>query len=444
MRSFFARWGLIYPVHLLRREWILPHRAEIEELSKLSKVDMQRWQETKLIRLLTQAFQNDPYYQKLLKPYVQYFNQPLEWFNQIPLLTKEIIREEESRRNHSFCAGLDQRSTSGSTGSPFVFWKDRLATGFMQALQDQAFSWYGLSVGEPQARFWGLPAGKAGRIALLKDFLKHRIRFSAFKLGPQDMLTFYQRLLTFKPTYFYGYPSLVLEFARFVQSERLPLNTIPLKVVIGTGENITQNERDELHELLGVPFASEYGCSEVGVIGFECPYGRMHVMAQNIYIELIDSIGNLVPEGEEGEVVVTELNSRYLPFIRYRLGDRAKFTKEQCPCGNSLPVFEVLAGRRDDYIITPEGRKVYDAILAYTLKKGIVQFKAVQLSTDKICIYIRPGKDFTAALEQQYIEQLKQSISPLMRIEFILVKEIERERSGKMRYFRSEIRSDPS
>ncbi len=439
MKSFIARWGLLYPIHFLRGEQILLHRKEIAKLEKFTISEIHQWQQSKLSKLLKFAYQNDPYYKGILHPYVKFFDKPSSFFNQLPFLTKEIVREEELNRFHPLWSGLDNRSTSGSTGTPLSFWKDRLSTGYMQAVQDYAYGWHKLSVGEPQGRFWGMPSGKAGKIALLKDFLKNRIRFSAFNLNYQAKFNFYKRLLSFRPTYFYGYPSLILEFARFLsQASLIPLN-LPLKVVIGTGEHVYQNEKDELERLLQVPFVEEYGCSEVGVIGFECQHRRLHVMAANIFLEAVDSNGISVPTGEEGEIVVTELNACHFPFVRYRLGDRGRLSTERCSCGQKLPILKLTSGRKDDYILTPEGYKVYDAIFAYTFKKGILQFKAIQDRRDRLKIYFRPDCNFSLDIEQEYRKKLQMATSPLMKIEFIPIEKIEREKSGKMRYFKSDI-----
>lgn len=441
--SSLIKYGLIYPVHLLRREWVPLYRGHVGRLDYLPANDLKAYQSCKINSLLN-ACSHDAYYQIILSQlnWAKGQRWGCEELSQLPFLTKEIIRREEAKRKHHLLQGLDHRSTSGSTGTPFAFWKDRQATGYMQAVQDHANSWHGLGVGEPQGRFWGLPLGRAGQVARLKDRLKNRIRFSAFDLTDQAKNAFYQQLKGARPTYFYGYPSLMLEFARFLEAEKLSLAQVPIKVAIGTGEHVYPHEREELQRLLGVPFVGEYGCTETGVIGVDCPHGRMHLMASNIVLEVVDEAGCSVPTGIEGEIIVSELNARYFPFIRYRLGDRGRLTGETCPCGRTLPVFEVLSGRKDDYIVTPEGKRVYDAILAYTLKKGVAQFKAVQDRLDHICIFVRSDGQLTLELQSQYVEQLQKAISQNIVIEIFIVEEIERSKSGKMRYFRSDINKE--
>ncbi|GFO66547.1 hypothetical protein GMLC_01260 [Geomonas limicola] len=166
----------------------------------------------------------------------------------------------------------------------------------------------------------------------------------------------------------------------------------------------------------------------------------MHVTASNVIVEIVDNHGRTVPEGEEGEVVVTELHAKAVPFVRYRLGDRGILLPSGCSCGRNLPLLKISAGRKDDYIRTPEGKIVYDAILAYTLKRGIVQFKAVQPTLDKLRIDIVTDDKFSTHLEEMYKSILQDALSNSLVIEFVKVDHIDREKSGKMRYFRSEIK----
>ena len=322
----------------------------------------------------------------------------------------------------------------------FRSYKDRSATGFMDAVLYAAYSWHGIGVGAPQARFWGMPlASKDAALARLKDLLKNRIRFSAFDLSDTAKDTYYQDLQSFKPAYFYGYPSLMVAFCSYLREKKQGLTSVPLKAVIGTGEYLYQHERDLVEQVTGVPFVNEYGCTEVGIIGFECRHHNLHVMSSNIYLEIIKDGKQVVDQ--EGDIHVTELHAKSRPFIRYGLGDRGMLCSEPCPCGSALPVMKVLSGRKDDYVATPDGRKVYDAIFAYTLKQGISQFKAVQTALDRIEISIVPTDDYSPELGKRYISDLQKQLGGSMNITISLMDKIERERSGKLRYFRNAIDS---
>jgi phenylacetate-CoA ligase len=274
---------------------------------------------------------------------------------------------------------------------------------------------------------------KGALIARVKDLLKNRIRFSAFDLSREAKQDFYRWLKNFRPRYFYGYPSLIVEFCRFAAEEGMDLSQLPLKAVIGTGEFVYPKEREAITAATGVPFVSEYGCTEIGVVGFECEHGSLHLMPANVYLEVIKDGKSVVDE--EGDVYVTELHATHFPFLRYGLGDRGVLSSTSCPCGRHLPVLQIVSSRKDDYVITPEGGKVYDAIFAYILKRGIDQFKAVQLDPKRIEIFATVNGDFSSELEHEYKEGIRKHLSPSMEIVFTVVDVIERQKSGKLRYF---------
>lgn len=443
MIQHLAKNTLIYPLHYLRQENIGRYLAEVETVNSASRGEIENYQRMRLCEVAHTALgSNNSSYDTLRTSKQQITDSRIiSLMSELPLQSKEMMRAAMKAEGRPKGIAVDYRSTSGSTGLPFQFYKDRTATGFMDAVLYAAYAWHGIRVGDPQARFWGMPiSSKDAALARFKDLLKNRIRFSAFNLSDTAKDTYYQDLQSFKPAYFYGYPSLMAAFCNYLRERKQGLKSVPLKAVIGTGEYLYQHERDLVEQVTGVPFINEYGCTEVGIIGFECCHHNLHVMSSNIYLEIIKD-GKPVLD-QEGDIHVTELHAKSRPFIRYGLGDRGMLCSEPCRCGSALPVMKVLSGRKDDYVATPDGRKVYDAIFAYTLKKGISQFKAVQTALDRIEISIIPTDEYSPELGKRYISDLQKQLGASMIITLKLVDKIERERSGKLRYFRNAIGSN--
>lgn len=443
MISDLARHSLIYPLHYLRREHIGRYLAEVTTVNSLNRREIEQYQQQCLFNILHLAHTSrNPAYAPIRRNAGRLREDTArELLQELPPQSKETMKAVMQANGKPQGIAADYRSTSGSTGMPFMFYKDRQATGYMDAVLYAAYGWHGIEIGDPQARFWGMPLSTRDvALAQLKDLLKNRIRFSAFDLSSAAKDAYLKKLQAFRPTYFYGYPSLVAEFCSHLLSTGRSLHGIPLKAVIGTGEYLYQHERELICKATGVPFVNEYGCTEVGIVGFACRNGKLHLMASNIYLEVLKN-GKPVLD-EEGEIHVTELHARANPFIRYNLGDRGMLCSEPCSCGSALPVMQVLAGRKDDYIITPDGRKVYDAILAYTLKQGINRFSAVQTATDCLEISVIPDNTFTPQLADTYICTLRKHLGNDMTIIIKPVEQIERERSGKLRYFRNTVNSE--
>jgi phenylacetate-CoA ligase len=436
MNRLVAKTAVLWPVHYLRNERIASHLTDVELVHSLTPDELQLHHKRQLHEVLGAASESRiPLYRDMrwLKHRLA-SDDIIRVLEEFPLVSKEMLRSAVNSDPRNRRSGLDHRSTSGSTGLPFQFYKDRLATGYMEAVLYSSYAWHGIRIGDRQARFWGVPIGLQGKIiSRTKDFLKNRIRFSAFDLSRAAKQKFYSRLNRFRPSYFYGYPSLIAEFCHWTLEEGKSLSSLPLKAVIGTGELVHDHTRELIERATGVPFVSEYGCTEVGLIGLECEHGSMHLLASNIFLEVIKEGRSVIDE--EGKIYVTELHAKHFPFIRYGVGDRGIIESKQCRCGRSLPVFRILSGRADDYLITPEGAKVYDAIFAYVLKQGVDQFKAVQRAPNLVELFIKPNQQYCAELEQSYIRQLRNGISPSIEITINLVEEIPRSKAGKLRYF---------
>lgn len=439
MNSAIHKWLMLYPIHYLRGEPVLERLRQVGAVERMNEVELGNFQNKKLCHILNLGMKQGVYSDFPLSSTDVTVNTAKRCLSLLPLHSKTSIRKVHSR-GYSFKKFLEKRSTSGSTGEPLNFKKGRVSTSYMDAAMYRAYQWHGIEPGEAQARFWGVPAeGRARIVSNVKDFIKNRKRLSAFSLDSASMLDFFADIEKLRPTSFYGYPSLIYEFACFLKERCLSIS-FPMKAIIGTGEYVDQSQIAVIEDVFATKFVNEYGCTEVGIIGLDCPDGSMHLMAHNIYIEVIKDGLNVVDE--EGDIYVTELNSDYLPFIRYSTGDRGMLLSRKCSCGSSFPLIQVLAGRQDDYIQTPEGNRVYDAVLAYTFKKGVLRFKAYQRSVDQLDILIVPQKDkFPEALLSQYQQTLKDRVSKTMSFNITLVEDIPREKSGKLRYFKSELSS---
>lgn len=131
---------------------------------------------------------------------------------------------------------------------------------------------------------------------------------------------------------------------------------IRIRKVFYTGEHLYAPEQDYLRETFGVEVIASigYGTVDAGPIGFQCPHsesGVHHIHADHQFVELIDRRTREPAEpGGFGELLITNLNRRLMPMIRYRIGDLGRWVEGDCPCGRTMPRFELL-GRSDDILV---------------------------------------------------------------------------------------------
>lgn len=443
MYPWLSRHLFYYPVVALRGEPVSKCRRRIREFERLTPDAMRAWQRARLQELVRDAATQSAYYRELFRSHgidpTQGF--AIAEFERIPFLTKEIIQADSARLIAATPGRMSVRKTSGSTGTPLVLVKDRRAEAMMDAYMYEVYGWFGIEVGTRQARIWGIPlARKARMIARTKDRLLNRRRMVAFEINRDYSRAFYHELLRFRPYYLYGLINPIHEFCRELVEAGLDPGAIGLQVVITTGERQVTAKKAYISEHFGCRVVDEYGCTESGIIAFECPEGSRHIAAHNLYVEIIDpATGEVVRDGASGEVVITELHARAMPMIRYRVGDLARISTEPCRCGRATPVIADVVGRVSELIITPEGKRVAAAVLDYSVPTQFSRFRAIQHAVDRMTLLLEGGGELPERAVAEIRAKLVHYLGDRMQLEIKVVERIPLDTSGKLRCFVSEL-----
>jgi len=158
-------------------------------------------------------------------------------------------------------------------------------------------------------------------------------------------------------------PSYCLYLAEAAEDRGIDVTDLPVSRAVIGAEPFTDPMRDEIEAELGVKAIDIYGLSEIvgPGVSVECDEVQtgLHVWEDHFYPEVIDpDTGEVLPEGEEGELVVTNLTSEALPAIRYRTGDITSLTYDTCDCGRTMVRMDNVTGRVDDLLIV-RGVNVY-------------------------------------------------------------------------------------
>jgi phenylacetate-CoA ligase len=319
--------------------------------------------------------------------------------------------------------------------------KDRAATAAEQAATWRSYRWYGIEPGDRQARFWGIAFSRRARWRFRAiDLVMNRDRFSAFAFRREHLRGYFERMQKYPPRMAHGYVSMLAQFAAFCLEEELPLAALGIHAVVATSEVLTAADRALISQAFGAPVFDEYGCGEVGAILYECTDGRLHLMAENLFIELVP-----VPtptEPDAARLVVTDLHNRATPLLRYDLRDRV-IPAPPCPCGRGLPAFRAIFGRAYDFVETGDGTRFHGEFFLYLLEKArdqglpVRQAQFVQTAPDRIEIRLVPAAGYDPAIGERLCRELEERSQGRLRAEQRTVESIERERSGKIRLIRS-------
>jgi phenylacetate-CoA ligase len=170
----------------------------------------------------------------------------------------------------------------------------------------------------------------------------------------------------------------------------------------------------------------------------------MHIMADATVVEVLDSEGRAVAEGEPGEIVVTDLYSHEVPFLRYATGDVGVLSSRKCPCGRPLPLLEKIEGRTTDFIVAPDGTVLHALSVIYVLREivGIEQFRIRQQAVDRFHVQVVKNQRYRSENESSIRAGLEKRLRTPLEVTIEYLPGLAPEASGKFRQVISEVPID--
>ena len=178
-----------------------------------------------------------------------------------------------------------------------------------------------------------------------------RLGAMAIPMGPGNTEKQIQMMMDLESTVLCATSSYALLLSEEINKRGIRDKIHLKKGVIGS-ERWSDKMRDTIHNGLGIELFDIYGLTEIygPGIGINCPGERaMHCFDDYLYIEIIDPVtGENVPDGEEGEIVITTLVKEGAPLLRFRTHDMSRIVPGECKCGCKYPRLDVIKGRSDD------------------------------------------------------------------------------------------------
>jgi phenylacetate-CoA ligase len=238
--------------------------------------------------------------------------------------------------------------------------------------------------------------------------------------------------------------SLVVELCRFLEatSSKLPDS---VKCIVTTSEVLDDYSRSFIEEVTQLRVFNEYGCGEVGSIAHECEAGQLHIMADNLLVE-VEASDDLPPGF--GHLLVTDLHNLAMPLIRYRLGDLGILSNTSCPCGKPYPILERIVGRAYDLVVGGDGKLYHPEAVIYAFEElkrrgvNLPPYQVVQEADGVLDVRLAGvSSGLTLQVQEQLTALLKVSLDPKIRVTFQNVGGLEREASGKLRVVKRSARA---
>lgn len=431
--SSMARMRLI---DLLSRKSVAARYALLSETQWWRRHEMEELQISKLRLLLAHCERNVPFYRDVIRRQRIAPDRvdSLAVLHEFPVIDKATIKANADAFRSTSTDGLGllrYSQTGGTTGEPLRFAKDAGVRSAAQAAVFRFHDWMGIAQGDRQLVLWGAPiAGRSRhrgvRDALLRMLLNTR-QVDAFSVGRAELPGILRLLRTWRPRLLHGYCLSVVDLARWMIEVEA---SVPVHAVSTTVEPLFDEDREVLRRAFGRSPFDQYGCGEVESIAMECEsHAGLHVTEERVVLEL----------GAEGEVILTDLDNRAFPFIRYRNGDLAELADAPCPCGRSSRLLRRILGRTGDVITGLNGRRLHPEFFTHLLnetriamRRDLRRYQVVQESAARI-VWKLVSQPLTPEEHLELVTTLRDYLGP-MEITIAVVDDIPRAISGKYRY----------
>lgn len=343
------------------------NQIESSSREKIQEVQLKRLQET-----AQRVYSLTPFYKKKFDELEITPNdiKSLDDISKLPFTKKQDLRDHypfglftvpnnEIVRIHS---------SSGTTGKPTVVGYNKEDMELWDEVMARVYTMAGATAEDTvhNAYGYGLFTGGLG-------FHNGAYKVGATVIPSSGGFTDRQVMLMkdFSATILASTPSFALHMAESALKSGMNFKKdFKLKAGIFGAEPTSDGLKEEVSKTWGIDYHEVYGLSEIIGPGVSCSCKHsnlLHIFEDHFFAEIINSeTGEVLPDGQRGELVFTTLTKQALPLIRYRTGDITSLTHEPCACGRTMVRMESIVGRADDMMII-NGVNVYPSQVEHVI-----------------------------------------------------------------------------
>ncbi|MBK5460018.1 MULTISPECIES: phenylacetate--CoA ligase PaaK [Peribacillus] len=400
------------------------------EVETATRAEMERLQVTRLKKTISHVYENVPYYREKFEELGLNPEdiQQLSDITKLPFTKKQVLRDqypfglfavpmEDVTRIHGSSGTSGKPTIVGYTKNDLENWATIVARGIVAAggrKSDIFHNAYG----------YGLFTGGLGLHYGAEQLGVATVPISGGNTDRQITI-----INDFKPRGICGTPSYILNIAEKMEEMGIDPADNGLEYGIFGAEPWSEEMRATLEKKLNLKAVDIYGLSEImgPGVAIECHEAQdgLHIAEDHFLVEVInpDTL-EPVEDGEDGELVFTSLTKEALPIIRYRTGDIASITHEQCRCGRTTTRMSRVKGRTDDMIIV-RGVNVFPSEIERVLfqMEGIVPHYQIHLikkgNMDSVELHIEIESGFYKGIDgdltHENVQKLKKAIQHHMK-----------------------------
>ncbi|MET3537972.1 phenylacetate--CoA ligase family protein [Chryseobacterium limigenitum] len=391
-------------------------KSDIQEIKK--------FQEKKLQELLTYLEKKSPFYQKLFKE--NNINiadiQKLEDLQKIPTTTKNDIQQNN---DDFFCITpdkiVDYSTTSGTLGDPVTFGlsdNDLERLAYNEAI---SFVCAGVQKGDVVQMITTIDKRFMAGLAYFLGLRK--MGASVVRMGPGIPELQWDSIFRYKPKYLITVPSFLLKMIDYAEKHGIDYKNSSVYGAVCIGESIKNQDftdnilSQKIKEKWDIKLFSTYASTEMSTAFTECEHqigGHQH--PELIITEILDDDGNIVQEGESGELTITTLGVEALPLLRFKTGDIVKAHYEPCKCGRNTMRLGPVVGRKQQ-MIKYKGTTLYPPAMNDILNdfNNILCYQIViqsnEIGLDEIIIKISTNSD-----SENFVNEVRDHFRAKLRV----------------------------
>jgi len=372
-------------------------------------------------KMMRKAIETVPYYRNKAEMFLMSNGCDECKFESFPKLEKadlqnlsaELIADDYNNQKRK---QLFVERTSGSTGKfTNIYWARDDFYKSNLVLWRLRKKWYGITPASRCASFNAFTY--SGSRLYRPEQIDYNISQSAlylskFALSDGGIEECVKRMVEFRPEWMMVQTSVLLRITEYLKREGILLPS--LRYIELNGEMVTKSNHEYFDDFYRIPIANMYGATECNAIAYECPVHRMHILEDNVYLEM----------DENNKPLITSLYNTAMPIIKYDILDDIEFCEEEeCICGLRSSYVNKIKGRNTDRVYINSDEYVSPYIFIFCIEKTnelmrnpILQFRIIQVDFNRITLQLVVKNEFLnwkEAIADELRKNLKQNCDAL-------------------------------
>jgi len=420
------------------------YKVLLNETQYWTKEDLLSYRDEKTVKFINYIIENNEYYNK--SPNYSKINSVSELVN-FPVINKQIVRANlEKLKSNKISISHRMAHTSGTSGSSIIFPISNYCFQREYAFRWMHYQWGNVSLdgkdrvavcsGHPVAYnmrkkppFW------------VYDYANNWLFFSSYHMTKENLNSYIKELNKFQPKLLHGYPSSVYLLA--LTNLNLGSNKVSIPKVYCASETLFDWQRRVIEESFNGQVFNWYGNSEMCANIVQCERGELHLKYEHSYVEILNDKNENCSFGDTGRLVCTGFGNYVFPLIRYDIVDLVTLSsKLECKCKRGGQIINKIEGRKEDYILTPDGRIVGRLDHLFKDALNVEAAQIIQNKIEEIILRLKINSKYSKIDEAAIIKEARLRLGEEIKILFEYVEEIERTKNGKFKFIVSNLEKE--